>query len=83
MTKSGALYASDGHFKGKITATSGSIGSWIISSDGTLSGSGGPNGVKLHPKGFAYNGKTFYLVIYGSGGSVPIGGITANGWELV
>jgi hypothetical protein len=83
VTKSGALYASDGHFKGKITATSGSIGSWNISSDGTLVGSGGPNAVKLHPKGFPYNGKTFYLVIYGSGGSVPIGGITANGWETV
>lgn len=83
VTKSGALYASDGHFKGKITATSGSIGNWSISTDGALAGSGGPHGIKLHPRGFAYNGKTFYVVIYDSGGAVPIGGITANGWEKV
>jgi cytoskeletal protein CcmA (bactofilin family) len=82
VTKTGALYASDGHFKGKITATSGSIGKWSISTDdyGCLVGSGGPDTVRLYPTGRQYGNYTYYFVIFTKGGT-PVGGITDSGWK--
>lgn len=84
VTKSGALYASNGHFEGNITATSGSIGKWSISTDdyGCLIGRGGPDTVRLYPTGRQYGNNTYYFVIFNNGG-VPVGGITASGWKTI
>ena len=69
VTNTGALYCS-----------SGEIGGWTIT-ENCLSGFGGSNAIKLYPQGMNYNGDVYYLVIYDSGGSVPIGGLTVNGWK--
>lgn len=82
VTKSGAVYANDVHLTGTINATLGNIGSWKVSSYGYLEGIGGANAIRLYPKGFRHtNGYTYYLLIFDSGGSTPIGGLTASGWK--
>ena len=82
VTKSGAFYASDGHLTGTINATSGKIANWTISTNGYLEGSGGPNTIRLYPKGWLYGGSTYYIVIF-TGGGTPVGGITASGWKTI
>lgn len=83
VTKAGKLYAKDANLSGTINATNGKIGNWTVSAYGYLEGSGGANTIRLYPKGVQYSGYTFYLVVYDSGGAVPIGGITASGWETL
>lgn len=71
------------HKDGAMYAESGKIGAWNIT-DGYLEGIGGSNAIRIFPKGQQYtlsgSTYTFYLVIYDSGGSVPKGGLTVNGW---
>lgn len=66
-----------------INATGGKIGNWTIDG-GRLEAYGGPNRVALTPYGVTVwqgdIGHTCYLVIYDSGGSRPIGGISSSGW---
>lgn len=83
VTAAGKLYAKDANLSGTINATGGKIGNWTVSSDGYLEGTGGANTIRLYPKGVAYSGYTFYLVVYDSGGAVPVGGITASGWKTL
>lgn len=83
VTKAGKLYAKDANLSGTINATNGKIGNWTVSAYGYLEGSGGANTIRLYPKGVQYSGYTFYLVVYDSGGAVPIGGITASGWKTL
>lgn len=82
VTNTGAFYASDGHLTGTINATSGKIANWTISTNGYLEGSGGPNTIRLYPKGWLYGGSTYYIVIF-TGGGTPVGGITASGWKAI
>ena len=82
VTNTGAFYASDGHLTGTINATSGKIANWTISTNGYLEGSGGPNTIRLYPKGWLYGGSTYYIVIF-TGGGTPVGGITASGWKTI
>ncbi len=75
---------------GVLTAKSGVIGGWTIEDSEEFSGclkgyDGGTYGIRLFPKGIQYTGDngaayTFFLVIYDSGGSHPVGGLTTNGW---
>lgn len=83
VTRDGQLAASNADISGTITATSGKIANWTISDKGYLEGSGGANTIRLYPKGKEYAGYTFYLVIYDSGGGVPVGGITETGWKTI
>lgn len=72
----------DGKLKARIAQIeTGQIGNWTIKEDGSLSGSGGENAIRLFPKGYKYNGRTYYLVIYDDGGGVPLGGLTSDGWR--
>lgn len=88
VTDTGAFYASDGHLTGTVDARKGKIGNWEISEDGYLEGHGTENVIRQYPKGrkFACNDGTtaaFFYVIFDSGGAVPIGGLTATGWQSI
>lgn len=89
VSSSGILTAKGANIGGTITtdninATGGKIGDWTIDPTfGCLYGSGGVNAIRLFPKGVSLSGYTYYLVIYDSGGSVPIGGLTSGGWRTV
>lgn len=89
VSSSGILTAKGANIGGTITtdninATGGKIGDWTIDpTSGCLYGSGGANAIRLFPKGVNLSGYTYYLVIYDSGGSVPIGGLTPEGWRTV
>lgn len=61
VNSNGDLYASSGHFTGKITATSGSIGGWKIDSDG-LKSSGN---LKLYSNGKVDGGPNWNITSEG------------------
>ena len=71
-----------------IDVQGGKIGYWSVDANGVLAGTSGEMRMELYPKGKNYNvspstSDTFFLVIYESGGAVPIGGITRSGWKNV
>lgn len=81
---SGLLNARNVSLEGEITATGGKIGNWIIDPEsGSLEGRGSSHWIRLYPGGRDYLGYTYYLVIYKNGGSVPAGGLTAEGWRAI
>lgn len=67
-----------------LNVTGGSIGNWTIdTSDGSLIGKGASYRMSLYPNGISYDGNIFFLLIYDSGGTVPTGGLTKNGWKEI
>ena len=84
VDSTGVLNAKNVSIEGEINATGGNIGNWIIDSEtGSLEGKGASHRIRLYPGGHDYYGYTYYLVIYKNGGSVPAGGLTAEGWRTI
>lgn len=84
VDSTGVLNAQNVSIEGNINATGGNIGNWIINSEtGSLEGKGASHWIRLYPGGCDYYGYTYYLVIYKNGGSVPAGGLTAEGWRTI
>lgn len=83
VTSDGHLYANDANLSGVITVDGGKIGGWNITENSLDGAIGGANSVKLFPSGINYSGTLYFLVVYDSGGAVPVGGICASGWKTI